>query len=61
MAEHLKSYQLPLFLCLLLAMPLERARGQGVWTDDFVNVEGQAFDYSCPDGTVLLGMASVFR
>lgn len=61
MAGHLKGYQLPLFLCLLLAVELERTRGQGVWTDDFVHVEGQAFDYSCPDGTVLLGLASVFR
>ena len=45
-------------LCLVSLLQL--VRGQGVWSD-LVNSAGDDFDYQCPNSTVVVGLASVFR
>ena len=45
---------------LCLALLLQLAQGQGVWSD-LVNSAGGDFDYQCPASTVVVGLASVYR
>ena len=45
---------------LCVASLLQLAGGQGVWSE-LVNLVREDFDYQCPNGSVIVGLASVFR
>ena len=53
------SAQTCVFFLYLISM-LQLARSQGVWSG-LVNSARDDFDFECPNGTVIVGLASVFR
>ena len=49
-----------LLSCVFLASLLQLSVGQGVWSG-LVNSVTEDFDYQCPSGSVVVGVASLFR
>ena len=45
---------------VFLVSLLQLSAGQGVWSG-LVNSPTEDFDYQCPNGSVVVGLASLFR
>ena len=52
--------EMSLLLCVFLAPLLQLSAGEGVWSG-LVNSPTEDFDYHCPNGSVVVGLASLFR